>query len=165
MPLALGRAVAGRARRDFAGRHVWWWYVGGRYGPQEWEAQAPCAEMPPSWAAYGWQDGRTSCYGLYPHDVAFAAKAMFFVEQEFILLIPERFTQANAHYDLHAMLFDHSAIASLLLTDQTANWGMAVFLTDAAGRERDPEWRPEKEWPSKVRPGRAPKGDGEEEER
>jgi hypothetical protein len=121
--------------------------------------------MPPSWAAYGWQDGRTSCYGLYPHDVAFAAKAMFFVEQEFILLIPERFTQANAHYDLHAMLFDHSAIASLLLTDQTANWGMAVFLTDAAGRERDPEWRPEKEWPSKVRPGRAPKGDGEEEER
>jgi hypothetical protein len=46
---------------------------------------------------------------LYPHDVVFAAKAMFFVEQDFIGFMPERFTQANAHHALHRMLFEHAS--------------------------------------------------------
>jgi hypothetical protein len=144
-PAELARRIAERARDDFAGRHVWWYYHHQKYGPQVWEARAPVAPMPPSWSAYWWQDGKTSCYRLYPHDVAFAARSMYFVEQDFVLLMPERFTQANHHHALHRMLFEHSSVASLLLTDQTANWCMAIFLTEAGGLERDPAWRPERD--------------------
>jgi hypothetical protein len=141
-PMTLARRIAERAKADFAGRHVWWNHHHGKYGPQVWEASAPVADMPPSWSAYWWQDGKTSCYGLYPHDTVFAAKAMWFVEQDFIGLMPERFTQANAHHALHRMLFEHSSVATLLLTDQTANWCQSIFLTDHAGEDRDSEWRP-----------------------
>jgi hypothetical protein len=141
-PMTLAKRIAERARTDFAGRHVWWNHLHGKYGPQVWEDAAPIAVMPPSWSVYWWQDGKTSCYGLYPHDVVFGAKAMYFVEQDFIGLMPERFTQANAHHALHRMLFEHSSVASLLLTDQTANWGLSILLTDIAGDVRDPDWRP-----------------------
>jgi len=141
-PLALAKRVAERAKEDFAGRHVWWTHLHGKYGPQVWESTAPVAEMPPSWSAYWWQDGKTSCYGLYPHDVVFSAKAMYFIEQDFIGLMPERFTQANAHHALHRMFFQHSSLATLLLTDQTANWCLSILLTDHGSDDRDPEWRP-----------------------
>jgi len=141
-PTELAQRVANRARDDFAGRHVWWAHHHQKYGPQVWESRAPVAPMPPSWSAYWWQGGNTSCYQLYPHDVVFAAQAMYFVEQDFILLMPERFTQANHHHALHRMFFEHSSVASLLLTDQTANWCMSIFLTDHAGQDRDPAWRP-----------------------
>ena len=143
-PLVLAKRIAGRARDDFSGRHVWWYYHHQQYGPQVWEATAPVSEMPPSWSAYWWQDGKTSCYQLYPHDVVFAAKAMYFIEQDFIQLMPERFMQAQHHHALHRMLFEHSSIASLLLTDETANWCLSIFLTDHDGQERDANWRPEK---------------------
>ena len=111
-------------------------------GPRVWEESAPVAEMPASWSTYWWQDGKTSCYRLYPHEVVFSAKAMYFVEQDFILLMPERFSQSNAHHWAHRMFFEHSSLASLLLTDQTANWCMSILLTDHAGTERDPAWHP-----------------------
>jgi hypothetical protein len=143
-PLALGQRIADRARDAFAGRHVWWTHDGGRYGPQVWEERAPVAPMPPSWAGYFWQGGRTSIYGFYPHDAVFAAKALYLVEQDFALLMPERFTQSNAHHWHHRMFFEHASTATLLLTDQTANWGMSILLTDHAGQDRDPAWAPEK---------------------
>lgn len=143
-PTALAQRVAGRARDDLAGRYVWWSHHGGKYGPRVWEERAPVAPMPPSWSAYWWQDGRTSCYGLYPHDVVFGARAMYFVEQDFVLLMPERFTQAGSHHALHRMLFEHSSVASLVLGDQTANWCMSILLTDHAGQDRDASWRPER---------------------
>lgn len=143
-PMELARRIAGRARDEFAGRYVWWFYDGPRYGPQVWEARAPVAPMPPSWSVYWWQDGKTSCYGLYPHDLVFAARSLFFVEQEFVLLMPERFTQANSHHALHRMLFEHSSVASLVLTDQTANWCLSLLLTDAEDLPRDMSWRPER---------------------
>ncbi len=146
-PMGLARKIAERARADFAGRHVWWNHVHGTYGPQIWEDGAPTAVMPPSWSAYWWQDGKTSCYGLYPHDVVFSAKAMFFVEQDFIGFMPERFTQANAHHALHRMLFEHASVASLLLSDQTANWCLSILLTDMAGEERDADWKPSRRAP------------------
>lgn len=146
-PLELGRRIAERAKRDFAGRHVWWNHHHGKFGPQVWEEHAPVAAMPPSWSVYWWQDGRTSCYGLYPHDTVFAARSMFFVEQDFLLLMPHRFTQAGAHHALHRMFFEHSSLASLLLSDQTANWCLSILLTDPAGLERDAAWRPEPKRP------------------
>jgi hypothetical protein len=143
-PLTAARRIAERARDAFAGRHVWWTHDGRRYGPQVWEERAPVAPMPPSWAAYWWQGGRTSIYGFYPHETVFAAKALYFVEQDFLGLMPERFTQSNAHHWHHRMFFDHATVGTLLLTDQTANWGMSILLADPAGEERDPAWTPEK---------------------
>ena len=136
--MALAKRVAERARDSFAGRHVTW----GHKGPYAWEERAPIAEMPPSWAAYFWQGGKTSIYGLYPHDTVFAAKALYLVEQDFLFLMPERFTQANTHHWHHRMFFEHASVATLLLTDQTANWGLSLFLTDHAGDDRDPAWKP-----------------------
>ncbi len=147
-PLELAREIAERARDNFAGRHVWWYYVpragGLGYGPQVWESRAPAAALPPSWSVYWWQGGRTSCYGLYDHEEAFAAKAMHFIEQEMLFLVPERFSQAPHHHALHRMLFEHTAVASLVQSDQTANWCMAVFMTEHRGRDRDHAWRPER---------------------
>ncbi len=138
----LAKRVAERAREGFAGRHVWWNHDGRRYGPQVWEERAPTAAMPPSWSAYYWQGGRTSVYGLYPHETVFAAKALYLLEQDFVLLMPERFTQSNAHHWHHRMFFEHSSVATLLLTDQTANWGLSILLTEHAGQDRDPGWKP-----------------------
>jgi hypothetical protein len=143
-PLSLAQRIADRAKEDFAGRHVGWFHHHQKYGPMVWEERAPVAPMPPSWAAYWWQGGKTSCYGLYPHDVVFGARAMWFVEQDFMLLMPERFTQAQHHHALHRMFFEHASVASLLLTDQTANWCMSILLTDHAGQDRDPAWQPER---------------------
>ncbi len=141
-PMEPARRIAARARDDFAGRHVWWANAGGKYGPQVWESTAPVHEMPPSWSTYWWQDGKTSCFGLYPHEVVFGAKALYFVEQDFIGFLPERCSQANAHHWLHRMLFEHGSVASLLLTDQTANWCLSILLTDAEADPRNPDWRP-----------------------
>jgi hypothetical protein len=144
-PVELGRKVAARARDDFDGRYVWWHYYDGarKYGPQVWESAAPVAPMPPLWSPYWWQDGKTSCFHLYPHETVFSAPVMFILEQDFLLLMPERFTQANHHHFLHRMLFEHGAGGSLVLADQTANWCLAILVTDAAGLERDAGWRPE----------------------
>jgi hypothetical protein len=128
--MALANRVADRAYAGFAGRHV------------QWPERSKTAPMPPSWAAYWWQGGRTSVYGLYPHDAVFAAKALYFIEQDFLLLMPERFTQSNAHHWHHRMFFEHASVGTLLLTDQTANWGLALFLTAHAGDDRDPAWHP-----------------------
>ncbi|HEX7901035.1 MAG TPA: hypothetical protein VF950_24965 [Planctomycetota bacterium] len=128
---ALARRVAERARESFAGRHATW--------PSGLSKVAP---MPTSWASYFWQGGKTSIYGLYPHDAVFSAKALYLVEQDFMLLMPERFTQSNAHHWHHRMFFEHSSVATLLLTDQTANWGLALVTTEHAGDDRDPTWKP-----------------------
>lgn len=129
--MSLAERVAERARDSFAGRHVTW--------PRGLSKVAP---MPASWAAYFWQGGKTSNYGLYPHDAVFAAKALYLVEQDFMLLMPERFTQANTHHWHHRMFFEHASVATLLLTDQTANWGLSLFTTGHAGDDRDPGWKP-----------------------
>ena len=129
--MALGKRAAERARDTFTGRHAMW--------PSGLSKVEP---MHPTWAAYWWQDRKTSVYGLYPHDAVFSAKALWFVEQDFLFLMPERFTQSNAHHWHHRMLFEHSSVATLLLSDQTANWGWALVTTEPADGDRDPAWKP-----------------------
>jgi hypothetical protein len=107
------------AKEDFAGRHVWWNHLHGKFGPTHWESTAPVAEMPPSWSAYWWQDGKDLLLsGSIRTTWSLPRRRCTSWSRTSFGLMPERFTRPTTTTPPPDVL-EHSSVATLLLTDQT----------------------------------------------